>query len=575
MVPKFKRLLITSIPGSDWDEISNETFVGSFKERMEREHNIEVETFSVRELIYDFAKQEHIPLVPHRIQRSSDEKIRLLRRLAFTHLEKHLATKGENSTEITVIHTSATSYSDQGKEESLSRRYLKEIQPDLFVVVIDDPTAIHKRIPQREDIKKYGYLKIDDVVRWVENEVAEVLELAQDFESPLFVVPRRQVGALVDLVMTEKKPAYVSYAMTQASEEAKARIESLVKKLKAHFVVFDPACMGSAHADTIMTDEELNFYRDDVKKRDEQWFIGINSEYTIVYLPEPIPAHGSQRELDMASELGKTVWVVLEPGYSDEIGRLTPFIDQPSDIVFISSKEFEYFLDLPSEEQAAYSSITKVMWGFKRRSGLRPLTTKDHISNGLNIGEEDVSREFIKEASETFNDQMTRGMVPPIEDKRLLELARESWDFNRPVWETKANEANVLPLFREDKVADKSVIPLAARTDAKLVDQKQLAQILLEVKEETSKPNLTDEEAFAGVFDKYAKGNNRKEWFEKLKDFFQQRDLGSFIDEIDFLRFLKATLDKHHYRSPRVFETRNLAKWYSEFDEGKSEGAKL
>jgi adenylate kinase len=575
MVPKFKKLLVTTIPGSDFDETCSETFLSSFEERMKHEHGVEVETFSVRELIYDFARQEHAPLIPHRIQRSSDEKVRLLRRLAFTHLEKHLSQKGENASEITVIHTSATSYSDQGKEESLSRRYLTEINPDLFVVVIDDPVAIFRRIPKREEVNKYAYLKIDDVVRWIENEVAEMLELAQDLDSRLFVVPRRQVSALIDLVMTDKKPAYVSYAMTQASDEAKARTKTLVSKLKSHFVVFDPACMGSAHADARMTDEELNFYRDDVKKRDEQWFIGINSEYTIVYLPEPVPAHGSQRELDIASELGKTVWVVLEPGYSDDLGRLTPFIDQPSDIVFISSEEFEFFLDLSSEEQSVYSSITKTMWGFKRRSGLSPLTSKENISDGLKIGEDEVSLEFIQEASKTFHQQVARGIVNPIGEKRLLELARASWDFNRPVWEDKASLADVMPLFREVAPPSEEVVPLAARTDTLRASQKHQAQMPTRIVESATRPSLKDEEVFTGIFGKYATSKNRGEWFEKLSEFFRQNDLGSFADRIEFMRFLKETLDKHQYRSPRIFEAPNLKKWFSEFDGGKSEGTKL
>jgi len=575
MKPNFTKILVTGIPGSDWDETTNEFFLETFKDRMANEHGLVVETFSVRELIYQFAKEEHVALVPHRIQRSSDEKIRLLRRLAFTNLEKHVSLKDPASEIITVIRTSATSYSDHGKEESLTRRYLTEVKPDLFVCTIDDPVTIYNRIPKLAEAKKYAYLKLDDLIRWMENEVAEMQELALDFGCPLFVIPRRQVSALIDLVTTSKKTAYVSYAMTKASDDAKTRTKSLVDKLKSHFVVFDPACMGSAHAETIMTDEEINFYRDDVKKRDEQWFIGINSEYTIVYLPEEIPAHGSQTELDTASELGKTVWVVLEPGYSNEIGRLTPFIDQPSDTVFISSEEFEFFLDLSQDEQEVYASITKVMWGFKRRGSLRPLTDMTRFAVGMKIGEEDVTSKFLQEVKERINDQLARGIINVITDERLLELTNRCWESNRPVWHKRIDEAQVVPLFRDMDIPIREVVRHAARDVVHPAGVDIDLPALSRPEDGSEKPKGNDREVFEKIFVDHALVTNLEDLFGRLDVFFKARDLGSFEQRADFLMFLKFTLDKHRYKSAEVFNEKRLTKWYTEFDQGRSEGTRL
>ena len=97
------------------------------------------------------------------IHRASDGKVRLLRRLAFLQLEKKLGNQG--SSRVAAMVTRATSYNDSTQEESLSRHYLDAIEPDLLVVVIDDPVAIYKRLPDNKDTIKYAReLKIMDLV---------------------------------------------------------------------------------------------------------------------------------------------------------------------------------------------------------------------------------------------------------------------------------------------------------------------------------------------------------------------------------------------------------------------------
>lgn len=492
--------------------------------------------------------------------------------------------EAKNGSAITIIQTRATSFSAHGKEESLRLRYLERIKPDLLVVVIDDPAAIYNRIPKSPETKKYAGLKIDDLVIWLEDEVADMQELAWDLESPghehhdqraeipLFVMPRLQVSALCDLIMTEKKPAYVSYPMTGASEQVKRQKDELVSVLSEYFVVFDPECMGTAHTRTIMTDEEQSSYRDDVIMRDENWFIDINSDYVIVYLPENRAAHGSQSELHTASEEFKTVLVALEPSYSDEKGRLTPFIDRRAATVFISPKELAYYLKLPQEtERAVYGHVVKSMWGFKRRGGLSPLVELP-VDGGLQpLSEAEVKREFVQQCLNSFREQSLRGVLPALDEAKVLKMSEECWHFNKPLWAKEQAGGKILRLPME--------IPARPVEAAQLADA---ARPLVDRSATLTTPTRqfdisfpSNREAFAGVFERLAFTTYGATWLDSVIIFVQENHLGTLGHNMEFLRFLKRTVDVHKYKGPETFSNLNLTTWFRESNAGAEVGSKL
>jgi adenylate kinase len=568
--PKYKRIVITSIPGSDWDEETNTSYVDALAARLE-ERGVTANIHHIRKILYQFAKEEHIPLDPTKVHNfSSDKKIRLLRRLAFGEIEKSLAVQNaQGNSVVTIIQTRATSLSSHGKEESLRMRYLQRIKPDLLVVIIDDPAAIYERIPKHDDTKKYAGLKIDDLVVWLEDEVADMQELAWDLDKcRLFVMPRRQVSALVDLIMTDKKPAYVSYAMTGASEQVKQQKDEVVKVSSNHFVVFDPECMGTAHTRTIMTDDEQSSYRDDVIMRDENWFIDINSEYVIVYLPEKGPAHGSQSELHTASEEFKTVLVTLEPSYSDERGRLTPFIDRRAEIVFISAKELEYYLALTADERQLYAHVVKSMWGFKRRGGLSPLVESAVDGRLRPLSEEEVQREFAQRCLDSYREQAVRGVLPVLDESTVLEMSQESWNFNKPLWAKAPTTGKILRLPM-DMPAQPVELAVAARP---------LVEPSTTLRTPTRQANIslpTDNEAFSGVFERLAFAAHGPTWRDSLITFFRENGLGRPGGNMEFLRFLKRTVDAHKYKAAETLSNSNLTAWFREFNGGAEIGSKL
>lgn len=533
MAPNYTRIVITSVPGSDFDETTNAFYVEELQKRLSAVHRIRTEVFPIRDLIYKFAKQEHVAIDPTKIHNfSSDKKIRLLRQLAFVELDRQLiASDSTNPWDVALITTRATSFSAHGKEETLRRRYLQSIKPDLLVVIIDDPAAMFDRIPKHPSTRKYGRLEPDDLILWMENEVSSMQELAQELDCRLFVMPRRQVGALAELIATGKKPAYVSYAMTGASEGSKRKKDQFVQLLQNHFVVFDPECMGSAHTRTFMTNEQQGAYRDDVILRDEGWFVDINSEFVIVYLPEKTPAHGSQSELHTGSEECKTVYVVLEPGYTDSRGRLTPFIDRRARVVFISSEEFSYFLDLTEGEQSVFAEIRSIMWSFKRNGRLAELV-RPSITSAV-MTEAELFKEFVQECTRDCSRLIVRGVLEEVSESKILEMSKACWDFNRSLWSTQFEETRhqALPFGNEPQRTLKKAARRVRLNNSDGEDQRISTPVHI---------GLSNRQVFYALFEEQAFSDTGKSLFDILQKFFSEEGLGDFESNLDFLKSLKS-----------------------------------
>jgi adenylate kinase len=571
--PRFRRLVITNVPGADWDESSNAGFVERLQHRLQEEVGIRPEVSSIREILYRFASEENLQLDPIRIHRSPDEKVRLLRRLAFQDVERRLENGAEHENRITVVKTRATSYSSHGKEESLALRYLQGIKPDLLAVVIDDPVSIHSRIPKREDTRKYGRLGLDDIVWWQEAEVSEMQRLARELRCRLFVIPRQQVNALVDLIVSDKEPAYASYAMTKATPDQTAKVKAFVAELKKHFVVFDPACMGTAHVQLRMTDSESAAYRQNVVKRDREWFIGINSNYVVVYLPAQMPAHGSQSELVAASEQGKAVWVVLEPEYSDERGRLTPFLDGLVDHVFISSDELNYFLALSAEHRQVYGFIADAMWHFKWRWELTPLAEAAAACSSRDDLESQITAKFLEEVLIGYGRDSGRQMLPALEEHQVTAMAEACWRFNQPLWESKAFRDDHLELFPEPEAE-----PLAARS-SQIADGTNApggGEHVLPASGRAPVPEaarLTDDETFRALFGKHAGRKAGDILFRAIQDFLAGSELGSLENNLPFLRFIVRTLGGDGPGRSRSVTAEQVREWFREFNAEKGSGS--
>lgn len=423
--PRFSRLLITNIPGSGWDGSPDNSFSKNFVEQAREKYGVGAGFWAVRDAILEIAREENISFSSEKAHVASTDLKRALRRAAFENITRQISSEQKL---LSVVESRAIYYSPEGVDEpSLSDGEIRLLNPDIVVTVIDDVVVIRDRLRTHKDTIKYQGLSIVDLVRWLELEFDRAKALARTVNRPFFVIPRKQLSALLDIVFTDKEPVYASYPMSNLPESHKKKVFQFVKKLRRYFIVFDPACMGTAHIEgKDWTSQELQSYRRNVIKRDIEWFIQNNSKRVIVYAPQNVQMAGSQSELDNAFHQGKENWVVLEPSLTDSRGKLTPFLDQHAELVFVSSGEFFEFLDLPVEEQRLYGKVLKAMWDFKRIGRLSQLREKD-LADGT-ASEADGQIEYGNFVNTFLG---LAGRDSPVSREKLERLRGMCWKHNR------------------------------------------------------------------------------------------------------------------------------------------------
>jgi hypothetical protein len=112
-------------------------------------------------------------------------------------------------------------------------------------------------------------------------------------------------------------------------------------------------------------------------------------------------------------------------------------------------------------------------------------------------------------------------------------------------------------------------LPLAARAQESPISTRTM------VPPRTAISFPTNDEAFTGVFGRLALTSKGAIWRDNLIAFFHENDLGNLGRNLEFLRFLKRTVDIHKYSSPKTFSRSNLTEWYREFQRDKEIGSKL
>lgn len=154
---------------------------------------------------------------------------------------------------------------------------------------------------------------------------------------------------------------------------------------------------------------------------------------------------------------------------------------------------------------------------------------------------------------------------------RTLRFLEQSSAVILPLWKPKNSQPAIPGLFEQP------ITRLAAKNSSSVTSRPaNITETSLVSTSHSTTNNLTDEEVFRGIFDKYATGKNSKTYFETASSFLVGGNFGSFQRNAEFLRFLKRTLDYHRYRSPSAFNLSNLRIWFREFQTGiKPEGSKL
>jgi adenylate kinase len=305
----------------------------------------------------EIAQERRMTLDEHNILHAGRDTLAALRAAAISRINLHAA---RSEAKPLIVSTHSVFSRLDGLVEGLTPVDLRELQPTLWVTLIDGPQAIEDRL--RAHTAAYFQLDVWDIVKWQELEVFFSHHLANELNVRHYVVPVTQPEVFAAICRGDRRDtAYASYPMSHAPEPVKARIRRFVEQLKDYFIVFDPSAIESSHGTKDHhTQRDRQAVGSHTIVRDLDWFIGINADTVVAYWPEVIFSSGMSDELRYAFEIGKRTVLVTERKEEAGLPLLSPFLTYKAS-VFWSSQEYFEFLELPAPERDVYSLCQQVM----------------------------------------------------------------------------------------------------------------------------------------------------------------------------------------------------------------------
>jgi len=347
---EIRRVLVTGISGTSASES-----LKSLEKLLCRNGDCPIEIHNVGAIMNHIVQERGMSLKSSNILNASKDTLTALRTAALELVQRIPTSK------IQVFDVHATFLTKSGLKEGLSFNDVKTLHPDLFVTIIDSPGGIHTQL--KEHPGKYLHLSVADIVKWQEFEVYVTNLFSKILGVRHFVVPQRQVNLIKALIfdLEEKPPVYASYPMTHLPVEEQPKIEAFVKRLEQRFIVFDPSSIDSSlDIKPYFTDADIKAISDHTIVRDLDWFIGINSDKVIAYLPKFVFSSGMNDELRYGYEAGKETFVIIELDGQQELPPLSPFTEYKSRI-FWSLDDFEQYLELGHAMQEIYDQCEEQM----------------------------------------------------------------------------------------------------------------------------------------------------------------------------------------------------------------------
>ncbi|MCL4399514.1 ATP-binding protein [Candidatus Parvarchaeota archaeon] len=181
----------------------------------------------------------------------------------------------------------------------------KELDPDFFISIAVTPYEVMKNLKRK---KEWTDKEIDEyeIAVWSELEIytADLISDAMGKKNYL-IGSKDDPSVLYDLVYSQWKPKiYMSYTMANR-KEGYARLNSFIKKLRKHAIVFDPKAVdiNSYNQERDWRIKRLVFNQ--TVRRD--YHLIDQSDIVVVHLSELVYSSGVDSERMHAHTTGKTV----------------------------------------------------------------------------------------------------------------------------------------------------------------------------------------------------------------------------------------------------------------------------
>ena len=285
---------------------------------------------------------------------------------------KDIIAKSKEHTHV-IINTHATFRWRHGLFPAFDFYQMRQLNPDLFICMIDGVEPLHLRLSQKHQIQH----TLKDLIVWREEEVLATQMMQQGTnENAGFHILARGFGkgtieTFYQLAFErQRKKAYLSFPMTHVAgmPEMLATIEQFRDAMKTTLTCFDPGDLEEAYLpyyaqqaekaglDTVKVEvlgETVHLDAAEVKQieRDinsqiyaRDFALIDQADMIVSFIPElddgmPALSSGVERELQHAHEAAKEVFVIWTPKKEPSV-----FITQTANKIFPSPKEaLEYF----------------------------------------------------------------------------------------------------------------------------------------------------------------------------------------------------------------------------------------
>ena len=297
--------------------------------RIAKKNSEKVEYISLGERLMDHLKQDlGATFVPRNVLNIDEE----FRALAMKDLIHGLKSEIKSHKNI-IISGHATFLWKNNYTNAFNWKYVKDINPDFFVTLIDNSDSIKMRMDKSEQWKDQT-ISADQILAWQNIEVNITMGWAQLLNKPHYILPRKEAQDLLFKLMfrPEAELVYASFPMTNIkTDKDRRKIDDFIKKLNNYFAVLNPRAIELAPK---FTDAEAA----QTFQRDLRWFTGKAKKIIVYFLPNLVFSAGVLTEINHAFETTKEVWMISP---KREYG---PFEKHLINKIFFSEEEFFGFL---------------------------------------------------------------------------------------------------------------------------------------------------------------------------------------------------------------------------------------
>ncbi len=325
------KVFVTGISGSDATGYLNESV--NFAKK--HEHNMKV--FSVGEMLIENINQKNkLNYNSAKILNCPEDTRKLACSAVFEKIMSQM--KYEQNV---IIDSHSTFFWNQVYQNAINWHYINEVDPDIFVTIIDYEVDIKKRLDETEQWKSQN-LNLKDVLLWQNIEVLTTKSIAESRNKPHFIIPRKYSEKTLYGIMfhPNAKKAYISFPMSHIKKQASIKlIDDFAKDIQEYYLIFNPRSVElEKEFDETQAGQTI--------KRDLDWFIDQIDD-VITFVAEPVFTQGGSSEIKEGHENCKTVYGIFPMGFG-------PFEQQQCDKVFASTKEFFKFLDEKGHKKLSF-----------------------------------------------------------------------------------------------------------------------------------------------------------------------------------------------------------------------------